>query len=149
MDKNVVISIKGRQRYVDNDADAIELVTEGCLKKENFGYMLTYQESEMTGLDGTIATILVDTDTEQVTMMREGEVNTQMVFRHGRRHMAMYQTPYGNMTVGVNARHVLIDLDEHGGDLELDYDIEIDHAVAGRNVFMIHVEKSSGSSLKM
>ena len=149
MEKNVVISIKGRQRYVDNDADAIELVTEGCLKKENFGYMLTYQESEMTGLDGTITTILVDTDTEQVTMMREGEVNTQMVFRHGRRHMAMYQTPYGNMTIGVNARHVLIDLDEHGGDLELDYDIEIDHAVAGRNMFMIHVEESNSSSLKM
>lgn len=149
MDKNVVISIKGRQHYVDNDTDSIELVTEGRLLREGHAYTITYQESEMTGLEGTRTTILVNTDTEEVTMMREGEVNTQMVFQHGRRHMSMYSTPYGNMTIGVNARHVLIDLDEHGGDVELDYEIEIDHALAGRNVFLIHVEESSTDSLKM
>ena len=120
----------------------------GSLTREGSGYVLTYQESEVTGLEGTQTTILVDTVTEQVTMMREGEINTQMVFQHGRRHISMYSTPYGNMTIGVNARHVMVDMDENGGDLELDYDIEIDHSVSGRNVFAIHVEPSSTESLK-
>ena len=78
----------------------------------------------------------------------EGEVYSQMVFRQGKRHLSVYRTPYGEMTIGVHARHVMVDLDEDGGDVELDYDIEMDHALTGRNVFAIHVEPSRTGSLK-
>lgn len=44
-----------------------------------------------------------------------------MVFQEGRRHLAMYNTPYGSMTIGVNTRHLLADLTERGGDIEIDY----------------------------
>ena len=81
-------------------------------------------------------------------MMRQGEVYSQMVFRQGKRHLSHYRTPYGEMTIGVNARHVLVDMDETGGELELDYDIEMNHVLSGRNVFAIHVEPSHGGSLK-
>ena len=65
-----------------------------------------------------------------------------MVFQEGRRHLAMYNTPYGSMTIGVNTRHLHADLTERGGDIEIDYAIEIDHTVAGRNVFQINVREA-------
>ncbi|MGI5962975.1 MAG: DUF1934 domain-containing protein [Lawsonibacter sp.] len=146
MEKEVVISIKGMQRYEDCAPDTIELVTEGRLVRDEAGYTLTYQESELTGLEGTLTTIQVEG--EQVTLMRVGEINAQMVFQEGRRHLSMYNTPYGAMAIGVNTRHLLAELDDHGGDIEIDYAIEIDHAIAGRNVFQIKVKEAQGFSLK-
>ena len=139
MEKDVVISIKGMQKYEGNDPDTVELVTAGRLMKDKAGYTLSYQESEISGLEGTLTTIQVEG--EQVTLMRMGEFNSQMVFQEGRRHLSMYNTPYGAMSVGVNTRHLLADLSDKGGDIEIDYAIEIDHAVAGENTFHIDVRE--------
>lgn len=146
MEKDVVISIKGIQKYEGQDSDTIELVTEGRLTRDEGGYTLSYQESELTGLEGTLTTIQVEG--EQVTLMRVGEVNSQMVFQEGRRHLSMYNTPYGAMAIGVNTRHLLAELNDQGGDIEIDYAIEVDHAIAGRNIFQIKVKEAEGISLK-
>ena len=146
MEKDVIISIKGTQKYDNADPDVIELVTEGRLEREGSSYTLSYQESELTGLEGTLTTFQIEP--ERVTLMRVGEFNSQMVFQEGRRHMSMYNTPYGAMTIGVNTRHLLAELDDKGGDIEIDYAIEIDHAIAGRNIFQIKVKEADGISLK-
>ena len=146
MEKDVVISIKGMQQYEDTDPDTIELVTAGRMQRVVESYTLSYQESELTGLEGTLTTIQVDG--EQVTLMRVGEVNSQMAFQEGRRHLSMYNTPYGAMAIGVNTRHLLADLTDQGGDIEIDYAIEVDHALAGRNVFQIKVTENQGESLR-
>ena len=78
--------------------------------------------------------------------MRVGEFNSQMVFQEGRRHMSMYNTPYGAMTIGVNTRHLLSELTDRGGEIEIDYAIEIDHSVAGRNTFQINVKEAEGAA---
>lgn len=142
MEKEVVISIKGMQTYEGTPPDIIELVTEGRLVRDGGGYTLSYQESELTGLEGTLTTIQVDR--EQVTLMRVGEFNSQLVFQEGRRHLSMYNTPYGAMTIGVNTRHLLTDLNDQGGDIEVDYSVEVDHALAGRNIFRISVKEAEG-----
>ena len=146
MEKDVVISIKGMQQYEDTDPDTIELVTAGRMQRVGESYTLSYQESELTGLEGTLTTIQVEG--EQVTLMRVGEFNAQMVFQEGRRHLSMYNTPYGAMAVGVNTRRLLADLNDHGGDIEIDYAVEVDHAIAGRNIFQIKVKEADGVSLK-
>ena len=142
MDKEVVISIKGMQKYEDTFPDVVELVTAGRLARDGTGYTLSYQESELTGLDGTLTTIQVDG--EQVTLLRVGEFNSQMVFQEGRRHLSMYNTPYGAMAIGVHTRHLLAELNDQGGDIEVDYTIEVDHALAGRSVFRINVKEAEG-----
>ena len=142
MEKEVVISIKGMQNYEGMPPDIIELVTGGRLARDGESYTLSYQESELTGLEGTLTTIQVDG--EQVTLMRVGEFNSQLVFQEGRRHLSMYNTPYGAMTIGVNTRHLLTRLTDQGGDIEVDYSIEVDHALAGRNIFRINVKEAEG-----
>lgn len=141
MDKEVVISIKGIQKYEGALPDVVELVTEGRLAREGSSYTLSYQESELTGLEGTLTTIQVDG--EQVTLLRVGEFNSQLVFQEGRRHLSVYNTPYGAMSVGVHTRHLLAELSDQGGDIEVDYSIEVDHALAGRNIFRINVKEAA------
>ena len=141
MGKEVVISIKGIQKYEGALPDVVELVTEGRLAREGDSYTLSYQESELTGLEGTLTTIQVDGG--QVTLMRVGEFNSQLVFQEGRRHLSMYNTPYGAMSIGVNTRHLMASLTDQGGDIEVDYTIEVDHALAGRNIFRINVKEAA------
>ena len=117
---NVIISIKGKQLYAECAPEEIELVTAGTMERDGQGgCTISYQESELTGLEGTLTTIQVDG--EQVTLMRVGEFNSQLVFQEGRRHLSMYNTPYGAMTIGVNTRRMRSTVGEAGGELEIDY----------------------------
>ena len=139
MEKEVVISIKGMQNYEGALPDVVELVTQGRLAREGERYTLSYQESELTGLSGTLTTIRVDGP--EVTLMRVGEFNSQMVFQEGRQHLALYDTPYGALSVAVRTKKMQTCLDPTGGKIEVDYAIEIDHAAAGESLFRIQVRK--------
>lgn len=88
---------KGRRNTTEG-SPALSSCHRRRLAQDEAGYTLSYQESELTGLEGTMTTIQVEG--EQVTLMRVGEFNTQMVFREGRRHLSMYNTPYGAMAIG-------------------------------------------------
>ena len=140
MHDNVIISIKGKQ-VNENGPDEMELVTEGRLICNDKGVLVSYQESELTGLQGT--TTMLRINGPVVTLLREGTVNSQMVFEAGRRHLSMYETPYGSMSVGINTRRVKNTIGETGGDLEIDYAIEIDHLLAGQNLFQIKVREDN------
>ena len=140
MENNVIISIRGKQSFEAQEDDTIELVTEGCLEPDgDDGYTLSYPESPLTGLEGTLTTFQIEP--ERVTLLRVGEVNSQMVFEEGRRHLSMYDTPYGALSIGVNTRKMRADLNDRGGSIEIDYAIEIDHALAGQNLFQISVRE--------
>ena len=81
MEKEVVISIKGMQNFEGALPDVIELVTEGRLARDGESYTLSYQESELTGLEGTLTTIQVDGD--QVTWyFRRGGGTSPCIIHH-------------------------------------------------------------------
>ena len=140
MTDNVIISIKGKQLYAEGSPEEMELVTAGTLKRDGAGgYTVSYQETELTGLEGTTTRLYIRDG--QVTLLREGSINSQMVFEEGRRHLSMYETPYGALSIGVNTRRMRSTLGEAGGDLEIDYAIEIDNLIAGQNLFRMNVKR--------
>ena len=146
MENNVIISIQGKQSFEDQEPEVIELVTEGRQSPDvEDGYTLSYQESELTGLEGTLTTFQIEP--ERVTLLRVGEVNSQMVFEEGRRHLSMYNTPYGALAVGINTKKMRTQLSPVGGSIEINYALEIDHSVAGENLFHIRV-RQKGSSIR-
>lgn len=140
MSDNVIISIKGKQLYEESSPDEMELVTAGELRWDGQNrYTISYQETELTGLEGTTTEVQVDGG--RVTLLRKGSINSQMVFEEGQRHLSMYETPYGSLSVGIRTHRMRSTLGEAGGDLEIDYAIEIDHLVAGQNMFRMNVKK--------
>ena len=58
-ENNAVISIRGRQYYDEDTSDSIELTTDGSFEKQGDAYLISYDETAVTGLDGTRTTILV------------------------------------------------------------------------------------------
>ena len=137
MEKNVIISIKGVQRLEDADPDTMELVTEGRLEQDGNSYTLSYQESELTGLEGTTTTFRIAPD--RITLRREGTLNSEMIFQEGQKHVSLYETPYGGLMLGVNTHRAKADLGTAGGRLSIRYALEVDSQPIGENSFEIQV----------
>lgn len=141
MEKDVIISIRGKQIPLQGEPDVIELVTAGTLTDHgDEGITLSYQESEATGLAGTLTTIQVEP--RRVTLQRVGAVNSQMIFEEGKKHRSMYDTPYGALEVGINTRKMRSTMKQSGGDILIHYGLEIEHGVAGQNEFHIRVREN-------
>ena len=137
----VLLSIRGEQYYDGVDPDATELMTEGTLELTEAGLRLNYQESQLTGMEGTSTTFEVRGP--RVILTRTGKVNSQMVFEEGRQHTSLYETPFGELTVDIQTGRLRHNLSERGGLLEIQYSIAVEHTVTGKNSFKIRVKRKN------
>ena len=129
MKQPVILSICGRQSYQDQDPEIIELVTEGVMEFRDGGWDITYDESELTGLQGVTTTFRVER--EQVILNRSGRLNSQMVFKEGVSHESLYQMEFGALLLSVCATRVMADLGDDGGMIDIVYNIDIEQTAAG------------------
>ncbi len=140
MRKDVIIQINGYPKYEDVDGEAIELKTAGRLYRKNGSYYIMYKESELTGMEGITTTLKIED--QRVTLMRNGIYPTQMIYEKGQRHFGFYRTEFGALMVAVSARDVRHSITDCGGDLLIDYAIEVDHVLTGENLFKIRVTEA-------
>lgn len=129
MKKTVMLSICGRQNYPGQEPDCIELVTEGVLESTASGWVLTYEESDLTGLQGVTTTFQVEPGV--ITLTRKGPLNSQMVFQENVPHESLYQMEFGALMITVCATEVRYEITEEGGTIDLVYGIEIEQSAAG------------------
>ena len=129
MTQRVMLSIQGRQSYQGQEPETIRLVTEGIMILRDGGWDITYQESELTGLEGVTTTFRVEPGV--ITLKRTGRLNSQMVFRQGQRHDSLYQMEFGALMISVCPQQVLFDLTSEGGFIDLIYDIDIEQTTGG------------------
>ena len=132
MKQTVVLAIRGRQTYGDQEPEVIELVTEGTMEFNHGGWDISYQESEetaLTGLEGVTTTFRVEPG--KVTLTRSGALNSQMVFEEGVPHDSLYQMAFGALMLTVKATSVFYDIVPDGGVIDLSYNINIENTEAG------------------
>ena len=121
--------------------EKIELITEGILtvtpdagftEEPSQTVAISYDETELTGMEGAHSTITYRTcDRGLVTMLRTGMVSTALTFKAHHRAICTYDTPYMPFSIGIHALTVDNRLDTEG-ELKLDYIIEIRGARAER-----------------
>ena len=136
MKQAVILSIRGRQTYMDQEPDVIELVTEGTMEQIEDAWELLYEESELTGLAGVTTNFRIEP--EKVTLTRTGKLSSQMVFQEGVFHDSLYQMEFGALMITVCASRIHYELSEKGGYVDLVYGIEIEQNAAG--VIDYHLE---------
>ena len=138
MKRAVMLSIRGMQRYPDQDPEVIELVTEGTLEKTQDGWTLKYEESDLTGLAGVTTTFQVQPSV--VTLTRTGPLTSRMEFREGIPHESLYQMEFGALMLTVCANKVRYDITENGGTIDLLYSIEIENTAAGQIEYHLDIK---------
>ena len=137
--KKVIITVNGIQVTADEPATDMELITEGTYTYENGTGWFTYEETEITGMEGT--TTRFDFSPTEAVITREGSVSSKMVFMEGKRNVFLYNTPWGSMTMGIDTHKIENSLTEQGGNIEIDYTLSFDRAPISRNRFSVKIKE--------
>lgn len=140
MKKDVIISIQGLQENEYDPQDPITLVTGGRYYRKNGTYYISYEESALTGLEGTRTTVRISPDT--VKVIRTGPYPSELVFQQGKRHLSLYHTDYGDLSVVISTQNIKNTLTDDGGVLDVKYAVEIGNSPVGVNHLCLNVKNA-------
>ena len=133
---------EGEQASVEH----LEMFCEGRLRLTESEYSVSYEETELTGMDGSTSQLSFQrAEPTLLTMLRGGAVSTALVFEPNKRHICIYKTPFMTLEACVHTLKVDNRLlkDEKGGTVELDYVVEIRGAQAERCRMKLEVYERS------
>ena len=145
MKKDVIISIRGLQEQDGEAGDPITLVTPGRFYRKNDSYYISYEESELTGLAGTRTTLRVKPD--YVKLVRTGLYPSELQFELGKRHMSLYHTDYGDLSIVVSTNHIRNTLTDDGGDLDVQYTVEVANTPVGVNHLSLTIKNAEEGAI--
>ncbi len=112
---------------------SMEMYSDARLRLTDDMFSLSYEESELTGMEGTSSQLsFMRSQPELVTMLRSGSVSTALVFEPNKRHFCTYKTPFMPFEVCVHTLRIDNKLLAEAATLDLDYIVEIRGAQAER-----------------
>lgn len=121
MKKKAIISILSHERLSKDDA--IEVVTPGDFYKKEDEYFAVYEETEISGMEGTTTTLKISK--EKLSLLREGTTNAEMHFDKNKQCTTLYNTPYGVLEIKIDTDDLNIDVDDKGGEVFIRYNMII------------------------
>lgn len=122
MSKKAIISICSTQDI--GEKEKIEVVTVGEFSINGDEFIATYDETEISGMEGTKTTLKIKGD--KVVLHREGTTSTKMEFQKDNTQVALYNTPYGMLELKTSTKELDLDVNEKGGNISIKY-----HLIAG------------------
>ncbi|MBD5169967.1 MAG: DUF1934 domain-containing protein [Oscillibacter sp.] len=139
MEKQIILFVRGEQTYDGVAPEVTELATEGVMTLDGDVISLAYEETELTGMEGTTTRFTLQGD--RVVLERTGTIQSRMEFKQGERSSSLYETPWGTMVVDIATTKLAHRLNERGGVLEIVFTIAVNHQVTGENRFKIRVKE--------
>ena len=122
MSKKAIISICSTQDI--GEKEKIEVLTVGEFSINGDEFIATYDETEISGMEGTKTTLKIKGD--KVVLHREGTTSTKMEFQKDNTQVALYNTPYGMLELKTSTKELDLDVNEKGGNISIKY-----HLIAG------------------
>ncbi|GKU23292.1 DUF1934 domain-containing protein [Clostridium folliculivorans] len=137
MKKKAIISIASNQVPADQE-DLIEVVTPGEFLIKEDGYEAIYDETEISGMEGTKTKISITSN--ELILEREGTTATKMNFQKDNTSISLYNTPYGMLELKIDTKELKIDIDEYGGDIFIDYDLSVSGQESNNTQLKINIK---------
>lgn len=136
MKEDYAITIRGRQVYEDEDQGEICLSALGTYREKGGARFILYKEYDEEDANA-YRTALLKVEPGVVTMSRSGS-STRLILEKGKRHLCLYDTGLGALTVGIYTSQLDVDLDDTGGTLEIAYTLDVDSNLSSQN--RLHIE---------
>ncbi len=136
--KNVMLKIKGKQTNTEGEENIIELITEGKFYIKNDSYYLVYDETEISGMEGSTTTLKIQG--HKISMKRFGNNTSSLIFEQGKKHRTEYSTAFGDMSMEVLTDSVDVNISDVGkGSIDLSYKLSISNATESSNQLTINI----------
>lgn len=142
------INIIGRQDYTGMDeVGEISLNTTGSYTAKGGTRFIAYKEYDAENPKVSCTSVL-KVEPDKVTMMRSGTA-TRLILEKGRRHLCLYDTGYGMLTVGVFTSQLDSSLGEQGGRVDIKYTLDIDSNLSSSNEITVEVKPRSAAGIRI
>ncbi len=145
MTKDVLVSVKGlqfadadvRETASDEELDSIETICPGRYYYRNEGHFIVYEEL-VDGFAGVIKNLIRLRDREFI-ISKKGPVNVQMVFSEGKKTMADYHTPFGNILVALDTKKIRTEETQDDINISIEYGLEANYQFIADCNIAIHI----------
>ena len=129
MKKEVLISIAGLHYGLpgnDGEEEPIEIITPASYYQKNGKHYIIYDEVA-EGVPGSIKNTVKITGDTLFEISKSGAASTRMVFEKDKIHMTSYQTPCGELLVGLHTKDMRMDIREDRIDVDIFYALDINN----------------------
>ncbi len=134
MTKEVLLSIKGIQ-LENNPEENIEIITIGEYSFEEDKHYVHYDEVMEDEKDVIKSTLKFNDSC--VELIKKGPMNVHMIFEKEKKNVTYYNTPYGDLLVGIQAKSIDIEEKEELINVGINYTLEINSQhISNCNIFM-------------
>lgn len=147
MTKDVLISLRGLQfDQSDSDAEKIETIMTGNYYEKNDSHYVLYDEV-MEGFSEPVKN-RIKFGEHALELTRTGAVNVHMIFEENRKNMTSYNTPYGNILIGIDTRKIHITQESDRIVVNVDYALDVNYEYLADCQIVLDI-KSKGSIEKI
>lgn len=134
--KNITISLTSIQ-WQDGEQCKTELITKARHSKSGKFDIISYEDTEATGFEGSVTTIKTNGISAYIT--RQGTANSALALEVGKKNFCQYETPYGSMQLGVYTHNVDNTIAENGR-LYLKYSLDLNASPLSDNELIMTIQ---------
>ncbi|MEY8427593.1 DUF1934 domain-containing protein [Lachnospiraceae bacterium 46-15] len=144
MTRDVLLRIKGLQS-IEEEEEAVEMIAPGIYFERDGKHYIKYDEA----VEGTEETIqnLIKVDGSSMEVTKRGVTNAHMVFERDKKNHTYYNTPFGNLLVGIFATDIVLDAAEDSLDIRVEYALEVNYEHLADCTISMNVQSKKGAHL--
>ena len=136
--EHIMIKIKSTQIPQGEEPEHIEFMTEGKYYLKNGARYIVYDESELSGMEGSTTTLKITE--EGIKMKRYGGSKSELMFEKGKRYISDYITAYGHFKLEILTKELDWHIDEHHkGSIYVKYDLSMQGVMESLNTLEIEL----------
>ena len=154
MTQEVLVTISGLHEMEfmeigDEDNEPIEVIAPASYYWKNGKHYIMYDEV-VEGIPGVIKNKVKITGNDTLEIMKSGIANAHMVFEKNKMNVTYYDTPYGQIHVGIHTRELDVEVSDDLINVEVEYGLDVNHeAMADCRISMnIRPKKAAECVLK-
>lgn len=128
MNQEVLVAVSGLQYEVDED-EAVEVISPGKYHKIDGRHYISYEETIAADEndEGGVSKNLLKISPDLIELSKKGYSNVNMVFEAGKKTMTYYNTPFGNLLIGIDTTSIHVTEKEEGLIASIHYSLDINY----------------------
>mgnify|MGYP001435295686 CR=1 FL=1 len=142
MTKDVLINISGLQvdvNEMENNDEPIETISTGNYFFKNGKHYLLFEEVS-EGVPGVTKTQIKIKGEDSLEVLKRGVSNAHMIFDTKRKNRSYYETPYGQLNLGIFTRNIKIDEKEDNINIKVEYALDVNYEPLAECTIRINVK---------
>ncbi len=130
MTKDVLVSVSGLQTAVNDmesyDEGPIEVVSAGTYFFKDGKHYIFYEEMA-EGISGVTKTQIRINGKDSLEVRKKGISNVNMVFEKNKNNRCFYQTPFGQLNLGIFTTEIVVEESEDNINIRAEYAMDVNY----------------------